>query len=113
MSRINRQYNSRSDRVVGELEHDPLVIQLLNRLPQQVMQLLVFERIGVRQSQLRFEPLADRQHGSPFPCQDGREVLVFGRCTEHPRIDDIHGLVEERFQFVAQSSVEHQLVDIF
>ena len=98
--------------MIGELEHDPLVVQLVNRLPQQVVQLDVCERFGVRQPQLGLEPLADRQHRGAFPGQDGREVLVLRRGTEHARIDDIHGLVEKRFQLVAQPSVEHQLVDI-
>ena len=54
-------------KVIGVVECDAIVVELVQRIPQQIVQLLVCKVIWIWQLKLRFEPGTQGQEGSSFP----------------------------------------------
>jgi len=63
--------------VVGEIQRDLLAVKQVDCSPKNRVDLFVAEGLGSRKNQLGLEPFANREGGSPFPCQDRFEELVF------------------------------------
>ncbi len=95
--------------VVREVERDLLAVEQVDRSPQNRVDLVVAEGFRSRKYQLGFEPLANRQGGSPFPSQDRFEKLVFLGQRHVPDAHQVYRLIQIRLQLVTELGVaQHQ-----
>lgn len=62
--------------MVGKVQNDSLLIELLLGFMQDLTELRIFHRIGMGKFQLGREPLTDWKHRCPFPCKHGSEKFI-------------------------------------
>ena len=54
-------------KVIGVVEYDVIVVELVQRIPKQIVQFLICKVIWIWQFKLRFKPGTQGQERSPFP----------------------------------------------
>ena len=99
--------------VIGEVEDNPRGEQLVDGLPEPLVQFVGSQRVGMRQPQLRREPLADGQHRRALPSQHRSQEFIFDRRGQLLHVDAANRFVQVGLEFVAQLRVAQQMLDFF
>ena len=92
-------------KMIGEVEHHPLGVELLDRLPEPLSDLFVVERAGRLQGQRGLEPAGDRHQRRPLPRQHRFQEPIFDGGGQEAEVDFPDRLIQVGLDFIAQFAV--------
>jgi hypothetical protein len=97
--------------VIGEVENDPLVVELVDHIPEDLVEVLVAEDGGSRWPEFGIEPSIDGQNRGSLPGKHGSEKLILDRQRPMLDVHTTDRFVVVRFQFIAKLCVAEEFLD--